>query len=196
MVLIAISFVFGPLREVTMGLRLTAGIVAGLIFHYGQQILWPAFIGISYRAVGGSGGAAGHLPDSRDLVTATGTIIMTIWRGQGRTHTGRRPANEDTLLCRDGDGLWAVIDGMGGHDAGDLAATMVRESLGSLPLGGTMAHRLRAVDAALQNANHAIRHHAAMHLRSKPMGATVVVLLIHGEEAAVLWAGDARPVRF
>ncbi|MCK0154880.1 LPS export ABC transporter permease LptG [Alcanivorax sp. S6407] len=37
MVLIAISFVFGPLREVTMGLRLTAGIVAGLIFHYGQQ---------------------------------------------------------------------------------------------------------------------------------------------------------------
>lgn len=37
MVLIAISFVFGPLREVTMGLRLTAGIVAGLLFHYGQQ---------------------------------------------------------------------------------------------------------------------------------------------------------------
>ncbi|EKF74123.1 hypothetical protein A11A3_09902 [Alcanivorax hongdengensis A-11-3] len=37
MVLIAISFVFGPLREVTMGLRLTAGIVAGLVFHYGQQ---------------------------------------------------------------------------------------------------------------------------------------------------------------
>lgn len=37
MVLIAISFVFGPLREVTMGLRVAAGIVAGLIFHYGQQ---------------------------------------------------------------------------------------------------------------------------------------------------------------
>ncbi|MDX1804033.1 MAG: LPS export ABC transporter permease LptG [Alcanivorax sp.] len=37
MVLIAISFIFGPLREVTMGLRLTAGIVAGLTFHYGQQ---------------------------------------------------------------------------------------------------------------------------------------------------------------
>ena len=37
MVLIAISFVFGPLREVTMGLRVAAGIVAGLTFHYGQQ---------------------------------------------------------------------------------------------------------------------------------------------------------------
>ena len=39
MVLIAISFVFGPLREVTMGLRVAAGIVAGLTFHYGQQFL-------------------------------------------------------------------------------------------------------------------------------------------------------------
>lgn len=37
MVLIAISFVFGPLRQVTMGLRLTAGIFASLLFHYGQQ---------------------------------------------------------------------------------------------------------------------------------------------------------------
>jgi lipopolysaccharide export system permease protein len=37
MVLIAISFIFGPLREVTMGLRMAAGIVAGLAFNYGQQ---------------------------------------------------------------------------------------------------------------------------------------------------------------
>lgn len=37
MVLIAISFIFGPLREVTMGLRVAAGIAAGLTFHYGQQ---------------------------------------------------------------------------------------------------------------------------------------------------------------
>lgn len=39
MVLIAISFIFGPLREVTMGLRLTAGIVAGMLFFYGQQFI-------------------------------------------------------------------------------------------------------------------------------------------------------------
>ncbi len=37
MVLIAMSFIFGPLREISMGARLTAGIIAGLIFHYGQQ---------------------------------------------------------------------------------------------------------------------------------------------------------------
>lgn len=115
-----------------------------------------------------------------------------IWRGQGRTHKGRRAANEDTLVCRDGEGLWAVIDGMGGHEAGDLAASIVRDSLDSLSLGGGIAHRLVAVETALQTANHAIRHHAAINMRSKPMGATVVVLLIYGDEAAVMWAGDSR----
>lgn len=119
-----------------------------------------------------------------------------IWRGQGRTHKGRRAVNEDALVCRDGEGLWAVIDGMGGHEAGDLAATMVRESLQTLSLGGGIAHRLVAVETALQTVNHAIRHHAAIHMRSKPMGATVVVLLIHRGEAAVVWAGDSRAYRF
>jgi len=37
MVLVAVSFIFGPLRQVSMGLRMTAGILAGLAFHYGQQ---------------------------------------------------------------------------------------------------------------------------------------------------------------
>jgi lipopolysaccharide export system permease protein len=37
MVVIAVTFIFGPLRQVSMGLRLTAGIAAGLLFHYGQQ---------------------------------------------------------------------------------------------------------------------------------------------------------------
>ncbi|WP_290522853.1 PP2C family serine/threonine-protein phosphatase [Alcanivorax sp.] len=119
-----------------------------------------------------------------------------IWRGQGRTHKGRRPANEDAFVCRDGEGLWAVIDGMGGHEAGDLAASMVCESLETLSLGGGIAHRLVAVETALQTANHAIRHHAAINMRSKPMGATVAVLLVYRGEAAVVWAGDSRLYRY
>ncbi len=119
-----------------------------------------------------------------------------VWRGQGRTHKGRREANEDALVCRDGEGLWAVIDGMGGHEAGDLAANMVRESLETLSLGGGITHRLVAVETALQTANHAIRHHAAINMRSKPMGATVVVLLVYRGEAAVMWAGDSRLYRY
>lgn len=39
MVLIACSFIFGPLRSVTMGLRILAGVMAGLLFRYGQDFL-------------------------------------------------------------------------------------------------------------------------------------------------------------
>ncbi len=39
MVFIAISFIFGPLRSVSMGQRLMTGIVVGLLFHYAQEFL-------------------------------------------------------------------------------------------------------------------------------------------------------------
>lgn len=39
MVLIACSFIFGPLRSVTMGLRILSGVMAGLLFRYGQDFL-------------------------------------------------------------------------------------------------------------------------------------------------------------
>ncbi|MDX1589351.1 MAG: LPS export ABC transporter permease LptG [Oleiphilaceae bacterium] len=41
MVLLAISFVFGPLRSVTMGFRIFVGIIAGLAFKYTQDLLGP-----------------------------------------------------------------------------------------------------------------------------------------------------------
>lgn len=44
LVLIAISFVFGPLREVTMGYRIFAGVVMGLVFRTSQDLLGPASI--------------------------------------------------------------------------------------------------------------------------------------------------------
>ena len=42
LVLIAISFVFGPLREVTMGQRIFSGVMIGIIFQTSQDMLGPA----------------------------------------------------------------------------------------------------------------------------------------------------------
>lgn len=41
LVLIAVSFIFGPLRQVTMGYRLFSGVVVGIIFQLTQKLLGP-----------------------------------------------------------------------------------------------------------------------------------------------------------
>ncbi|MEH6578937.1 MAG: LPS export ABC transporter permease LptG [Amphritea sp.] len=42
LVLIAVSFIFGPLRSVTTGQRIIAGIVVGVVFKFIQDLLAPA----------------------------------------------------------------------------------------------------------------------------------------------------------
>jgi lipopolysaccharide export system permease protein len=42
LVLIAISFIFGPLREVTMGYRIFTGVLVGIVFRTVQDMLGPA----------------------------------------------------------------------------------------------------------------------------------------------------------
>ncbi|MCV6588357.1 MAG: LPS export ABC transporter permease LptG [Marinobacterium sp.] len=42
LVLVAVSFIFGPLRSVTVGQRLVAGIIVGMVFKLAQDILGPA----------------------------------------------------------------------------------------------------------------------------------------------------------
>lgn len=41
LVLIALSFVFGPLRETTMGFRIFIGIIVGIAFQFAQNLLGP-----------------------------------------------------------------------------------------------------------------------------------------------------------
>jgi lipopolysaccharide export system permease protein len=42
LVFVAISFIFGPLREATMGMRVVSGLVIGILFKFVQDLLAPA----------------------------------------------------------------------------------------------------------------------------------------------------------
>lgn len=42
LVLVAISFIFGPLRDGTMGFRIFAGVIVGIVFRTSQDLLGPA----------------------------------------------------------------------------------------------------------------------------------------------------------
>ena len=54
--------------------------------------------------------------------------------GAARTHPGKqRTTNEDALVCRPAAGLFAVVDGMGGEEAGEVAAAIAVAAIAEVP---------------------------------------------------------------
>ncbi|MDX1802107.1 MAG: LPS export ABC transporter permease LptG [Marinobacter sp.] len=51
MVLVAISFIFGPLRTSTMGFRIFTGLIVGLLFKYMQDLLGPMSLVFGFSPV-------------------------------------------------------------------------------------------------------------------------------------------------
>jgi len=121
---------------------------------------------------------------------------MSSFRSAAATHTGMvRKVNEDSYISRDDIGLWSVADGMGGHQAGDVASQMVTNCLDSVPFSPNIGELLQATRTALHSANSKLIGMVGQFESGRVPGSTVVVLLIHGNEAAVVWAGDSRIYR-
>lgn len=51
LVLVAISFIFGPLREGTMGFRIFAGVLVGIVFRTSQDLLGPASLVFGFSPI-------------------------------------------------------------------------------------------------------------------------------------------------
>jgi serine/threonine protein phosphatase PrpC len=81
---------------------------------------------------------------------------------------------------------------MGGHQAGEVAAGLVVETLADVGDFASGYHSLNAVNRALQDANRALIARAADQGPGALIGSTVVTLLIHDGHYACLWAGDSR----
>ncbi|MEJ2130234.1 MAG: protein phosphatase 2C domain-containing protein [Gammaproteobacteria bacterium] len=118
------------------------------------------------------------------------------WTTAAETHPGvRRRVNEDAILVRPEVGLWAVADGMGGHEAGDVASRMVTEALGSLERNQSLSRFVDDVDDTLIAINRRLRAHASEQFDGRPMGCTIVALIAGGRVGVCLWAGDSRLYR-
>jgi len=108
-----------------------------------------------------------------------------------RTHQGLvRNHNEDSYCAKESQGLWAVADGMGGHEGGDFASAALVEKLDEVELARDFDAAHEQVTEAIRKANRAILVEAKK--RKKQMGSTIVALLVQGERYAILWVGDSR----
>jgi len=113
-----------------------------------------------------------------------------------RTHVGcRRKVNEDSLAVRTERGLWAVADGMGGHEAGDVASSKVTEALLRLPVVYGLESLVEAVVGALQRVNGELIELAGTSDMKRRIGSTVVGLAIADGQYRCFWAGDSRAYR-
>ena len=103
------------------------------------------------------------------------------------THVGlRREHNEDTYYADAELGLWLVADGMGGHENGEVASALARDTLVQQIQKG------EALARAIQVADEEIIQHSNRRSQALPMGTTIAAIRIKDDEFEVAWVGDSR----
>ncbi|HYI61973.1 MAG TPA: Stp1/IreP family PP2C-type Ser/Thr phosphatase [Acidimicrobiales bacterium] len=119
---------------------------------------------------------------------------MTRFRAGSASHVGQlRSNNQDSKLIADEVSLFAVADGMGGHQGGEVASAIAVETLEDVVTAPTAASLVEAV----KEANRRIFAHANQAPELRGMGTTLVAIALveQGSEAEELtWVnvGDSR----
>jgi serine/threonine protein phosphatase PrpC len=109
----------------------------------------------------------------------------------------KRPLNEDSLLADHERGIFAVADGVGGAEAGEVASQTAVDVLDE-----AFRHRVTTRDdvedlmeLAIQRANSSIHQMASEHPRFSMMATTIVALHLEGLKATFGHVGDSRLYR-
>ena len=116
-----------------------------------------------------------------------------------------RKLNEDSIFCSTFDlrthsgmvsaGLLAVADGMGGHDAGEIASDLAIRVFQAECISGLLTRSskpgLPLMDAAFSKANNAVLE-AATEKSLQGMGTTLTAALLIGQDMYVAHIGDSR----
>ncbi len=98
----------------------------------------------------------------------------------------KRDNNEDSFLSDAELGLWAVADGMGGHDAGEVASAVAIQVLHE------HCQRGKSLQDAIQAAHQSVISAVASGAGAEGMGSTIVALQDLGDRWEIAWVGDSR----
>ncbi len=128
----------------------------------------------------------------------------------GRSERGPRPLNQDRFFCDATLGLYVIADGMGGHNAGEVASAMAVDTLvafvkatggsGELtwpfPFDPNLSRAANRLVAGMRLANQNVHDAGNSDLRLANMGTTMVAALVEGEYVVIAHVGDSRAYRF
>lgn len=121
------------------------------------------------------------------MLESDGTFEIGSVTDKGRV----REENEDALLVAPQVGIYVVADGMGGHEAGRLASTMIVEELAAVAPAASAAQLLTQCEKKIAEANRRIRT-ASEQRGGAVIGSTIASLLIYHRFFACVWSGDSR----
>jgi serine/threonine protein phosphatase PrpC len=107
-----------------------------------------------------------------------------------RTDVGRvREGNEDSYMVH--EPLYAVADGMGGHQGGEVASKLALETLGRLALEDSRDTAPNLADA-VREANRAVLDKASTDPGLHGMGTTLTAVVAGGNRVFLAHVGDSR----
>ena len=111
-----------------------------------------------------------------------------------RTHVGlRRKLNEDAVLNCAGRSIWAVADGMGGHEAGEVASAKIIEALSTITASAdSLENRVDHAVTLLESVNAALMDLGNASGEQRTIGSTIVGLIVDEDSYACFWVGDSR----
>jgi protein phosphatase len=118
--------------------------------------------------------------------------VVTL-RAAGATDVGRvRQGNEDDYLV--GERLFAVADGMGGHQGGEVASAMAIDALRAADLDGP--DPLEILVSLIRAANHEVLERGDADPGLQGMGTTLTAVVVDEDEAGLAHVGDSRAYLF
>lgn len=121
---------------------------------------------------------------------------MLSWTSAYRTDVGAvRTINEDAVLSRPEDGFWAVIDGMGGQAAENVASAAIVYALTHAEFLPDLADFIDLLDDSLTAVNAQLRAYSKEELNGRTIGATLAAMILGERTGVCLWAGDCRLYR-
>jgi protein phosphatase len=119
---------------------------------------------------------------------------MSVLRWAARTDVGRaRDRNEDSYYA--GEHVFAVADGLGGHNAGDVASSLAIEPIKALDrrIAGAKPDRVgEMLTDTVSDANRAVFKRAQQDAKVRGMGTTMTAVAITDGSAHLAHVGDSR----